>query len=62
MDPARADYSASPVSVLAHYAMRVLYVLLSDSPVFDIYHTGILKIRSYTAVLADLIRHLDTYS
>ena len=34
MDPARADYSASPVSVLAHYAMRASYVLLSDSPVF----------------------------
>ena len=34
MDSARADYSASPVSVLAHYAMRASYVLLSESPVF----------------------------
>ena len=34
MDSARADYSASPVSVLAHYGMRAPYVLLSDSPVF----------------------------
>ena len=64
MDSARADFSASPVSVLAHYAMPASYFWLCDFHVFDIIYTipaFKLKNRSFRA-LADRTRHLYTYN
>ena len=37
MDSARTDYSAALISVLAHYSMLALFVLLSDFPVIEFF-------------------------